>query len=229
VAINGQQFGPFAAASIQGIHASGNSGDDVIHINAGNVPATIDGGLGNDQLFGGGGNNRLLGGPGNDQLTGGAGPNILFGGLGNDDLRPGVSPSNDVYGGDPPNDPAGTDTVDYSQHTHGVVIRIDGLRDSGASGEHDLIDPTITYVYGSQGNDIIFGGNGELKEALYGLGGSDTIYAGNGGSALYGGDGNDFLYARNSIADYLDGGAGTDSGHIDTLLDKTVSVEVFLP
>jgi uncharacterized delta-60 repeat protein len=228
VVINGQHFGPFAAASIAGVHAFGNAGNDVIHVNAGNVPVIIDGGLGNDQLFGGGGANTLLGRSGNDMLTGGSGPNTLLGGAGNDDLRPGVSPSNDIYGGDTPNDPSGIDTVDYSQHTHGVVIHVDGQRDSGASGEHDLIDAAITNVFGSQGNDVIFGGNGELKEALYGLGGSDTIYAGNGSTALYGGDGNDVLYSRNSIADYLDGGPGTDSAHIDAL-DTTVNVDVFLP
>ncbi|HEX4793635.1 MAG TPA: hypothetical protein VH370_07590 [Humisphaera sp.] len=218
--IDGKNFGPFAASSIMRITALGLGGSDAITINAGAIPAL------------------LRGGAGNDFLGGGQGPNTLFGGVGDDVLRPGTGPSNDVYGGDTPgvfyagsND--GLDTVDYSQRTHGMEIHLDSLRDSGMSGEHDLIGDDVERVYGSQGNDIIFGNFTPLavqyrtKNALYGLGGNDSIYAGNGQDALYGGDGNDSLFSSNGVADYLDGGPGTDSAHIDTL-DTAVSIESFL-
>ena len=58
---------------------------------------------------------------------------------------------NDVFGD------AGNDSVDYAARTHGFEIHLDGNRDSGMSGEHDLISTDVENVYGSQGNDIIFG------------------------------------------------------------------------
>ncbi|HEX4793634.1 MAG TPA: hypothetical protein VH370_07585 [Humisphaera sp.] len=215
VNINGKSYGSFAVGSFPTktptIRVLGLAGNDTIAVHAGNIAAI------------------LYGGAGNDLLTGGEGPNTLFGGAGNDDLRPGTGPSNDIYGGDTTSSALdGLDLVDYSQRTHGMEIHLDGLRDSGMSGEHDLISPSIQRVYGSQGNDIIFGNPNGVKDALYGLGGNDVIYAGTAPNALYGGTGNDILFSRDNVADYLDGGPGIDSAHIDKL-DMTVSIEHFLP
>lgn len=73
----------------------GSAGDDVISANV----ASLQGGDGNDQLFGGGGANTLVGGggddvldgdAGNDTLQGGAGDDVLIGGSGNDTLTGGA-------------------------------------------------------------------------------------------------------------------------------------------
>jgi len=212
---------------------SGVAGNDTITLSGIASPlvqVTVSGGIGNDTINGTNSTAKLIlyGGANNDLLTGGLGPNTLFGGAGDDVLRPGAGPSNDIYGGDVANGVInGMDTVDYSQRTHAMEIHLDGLRDSGMSGEHDLISTNIQRVYGSQGNDTIFGNSSGLKNAIYGLGGNDMIFAGNGSDALYGGDGDDSLFSSNGIADYLDGGAGTDSAHIDKL-DTAVNVETFL-
>ncbi|MDB5331523.1 MAG: Alkaline phosphatase, partial [Phycisphaerales bacterium] len=147
------------------------------------------------------------------------------GGAGNDTLRPGFSASNWVEGD------GGTDIVDYSNRTKGVEVHLDGMLDSGYSGEHDRIGTDVEIVYGGSGNDIIFGNVGSpgAKNGLYGNGGNDTLIAGNGSDALFGGEGNDLLLARNGVGDYLDGGNGTDAVHIDMGLDKTINVETFLP
>jgi uncharacterized delta-60 repeat protein len=207
VRINSHTFPGFAESAVKRIVAEGLAGNDTITISAGNLPAV------------------QYGGPGNDVLTGGQGPNSLFGGAGDDDLRPGAGPSNDIYGGDTTSGALdGLDTVDYSERSHGMEIHLDGLRDSGMSGEHDLISPGIQRAYGSQGNDIIFANPNGVKDALYGLGGNDTLYAGSAPTALYGGNGNDLLNSRDNVPDYLDGGAGTDTAHAD-LIDQLLNVE----
>jgi choice-of-anchor C domain-containing protein len=68
----------------------------------------LNGGAGNDQLFGNGGDDTLNGGAGNDSLFGGSGNDTLRGGSGNDRLDGG----------------AGTDTVSYSDSSRGIVADI---------------------------------------------------------------------------------------------------------
>ena len=62
-------------------------------------------------------------------------------------------------------------------------------------------------IYGTEGDDVIYAGNG--GSLVFGLGGNDTIYGGNGKDCLVGGDGNDTIYGENG-PDYLFGGAGDD-------------------
>lgn len=50
------------------------------------LPATLDGGSGNDSLQAGGGESTLIGGLGNDRLEGGTGADLLLGGEGDDEL-----------------------------------------------------------------------------------------------------------------------------------------------
>jgi len=63
----------------------GGTGNDAIYGAGGADKLT--GGAGNDKLFGGGGNDALAGGKGNDRLTGGAGVNKYSGGGGNDSIN----------------------------------------------------------------------------------------------------------------------------------------------
>jgi VCBS repeat-containing protein len=86
------------------IKVSGESGDDVITIDA-SVDNTheLSGGDGQDILQGGSGITRLDGGAGNDELIGGTGSNTLIGGDGDDTLVDGGGTNKLV-------DPTGTDT-----------------------------------------------------------------------------------------------------------------------
>ena len=60
---------------------------------------------------------------------------------------------------------------------------------------------------------------------ICGLGGGDTITGGGGRDVLLGGTGNDVIHARDSQADRVDGGPGTDTAFIDRKLDRVVGVE----
>lgn len=72
-------------------------------------------------------------------------------------------------------------------------------------------------VYGTEGPDIIFAGNG--GQTVYGLGGDDLICGGNGKDTLYGGEGNDVLFGGNG-KDVLFGGPGADILHGDNGKDQ---------
>ncbi|MEK6259708.1 MAG: VCBS domain-containing protein [Planctomycetota bacterium] len=84
---NNYTFSLSAVTSIRIIGCGGN--DDLKINNQVTVSAFIDGGEGNDTVWGGGGNDILLGGGGNDALDGGDGRDILIGGLGADNLKGG--------------------------------------------------------------------------------------------------------------------------------------------
>jgi hypothetical protein len=80
-------FKEFNSASINKILAIVCDGDDHVQISGQiSLPATIDGGRGNDHLNGGGGNNILIGGDGDDMLIGGSARDIMIGGFGADRL-----------------------------------------------------------------------------------------------------------------------------------------------
>ena len=74
----------------------GGAGNDIIH-GSGSAKTwydktyaeVLDGGAGDDKIYGYGGRDRLIGGAGNDQLYGGAGSDWLDGGPGNDILHAG--------------------------------------------------------------------------------------------------------------------------------------------
>ncbi|WP_094854246.1 Ig-like domain-containing protein [Bordetella genomosp. 10] len=63
-------------------------------------------------------------------------------------------------------------------------------------------------IHGGAGDDIIYGGGG--NDDLYGDDGNDIIYATSGNNTLHGGAGNDTLYAGTG-ADTLIGGQGNDT------------------
>ncbi len=64
----------------------------------------IDGGEGNDTIFGNGGSDTLIGGTGNDTINAGSGHDIVYGGLDNDSID-GSAGNDTVYGG------TGDDTI----------------------------------------------------------------------------------------------------------------------
>ena len=80
----------FALDQIYQIQVSGAAGRDVIVASGIDLPVWIDGGKGDDLIWGGGGSDVLLGGDGNDILWGQGGRNLLIGGAGYDVLFGGL-------------------------------------------------------------------------------------------------------------------------------------------
>ena len=77
------------ASGVQKIVINGLGGNDELRLAVGpdhgvNVPATLNGGDGNDRLLGGNKNDVLNGGGGNDGLSGGPGADVFNGGAGID-------------------------------------------------------------------------------------------------------------------------------------------------
>jgi hypothetical protein len=161
---------------------NGGIGDDLVY--GGNGADTLLGDAGNDRIYGAQSNDALGGGTGSDQLYGGSGNDNIDGGAGNDVLLGGI-------GADRLNGGAGNDRIDGAQGTDNL---------SGGAGDDQL--------YGGSGSDNIDSGAG--NDALLGGIGADRLDGGAGNDTISGGDGNDALLLSSGV-DILDGGAGTDS------------------
>lgn len=158
---------------------------------------TIDGGPGNDTLWGdqcnenakrlvgaaaGDGNDKLIGNAGNDRLFGSGGRDKLRGNAGNDRLAGGSG--NDTLGGDD-----GKDTLDGGRGND----RVSGGRGNDKAG-------------GGDGNDTVSGGDGNDK--LTGGKGRDKLSGGKGRNSYSAGAGDDTVSAANEVRETVDCGAG---------------------
>ncbi|MDR0672316.1 MAG: putative Ig domain-containing protein, partial [Zoogloeaceae bacterium] len=141
-------------------HIEGGDGDDVLY---GDEANALPGGWeGNDTLIAGHGADRLFGGGGDDRLwamedDGEA--DVLHGGEGNDDLRGGT-------GGDKLYGEAGNDLL---------IAGMDGSELDGGEGADTL--------YASAGNDVLKGGEGD--DRFYGNRGADEYLGGAGADVFY--------------------------------------------
>ena len=183
----------------------------------------IDGGAGNDTLYGGpgGGDDEMSGGPGNDRLFGGQGDDTLVGGPGADRF----------YGGH------GQDLVSYTGSPEAVTVRLHTLAAAGGDAQGDTFEslmdvaytdadgvtqtdslPDVEHLTGSNHNDILAGDRrdndidgGAGNDTLYGGpgGGDDEMAGGLGNDRIFGGQGNDTLTGGPGD-DRLAGGAGAD-------------------
>ena len=206
--------------------------------------AVIIGGLGNDTIQGGPSNDTIFGdnkpvvilppisggvramvlpglrdleGGGNDVLDGGNGNDTMNGGSGDDTLLSGPAGN----GADRFSGGSGKDTLDFFARTSGVVIRLDGTSQSGATGEGDAVVGDFEVIFGTNHDDQIFGspraefidpmgGNNRVEAGA----GDDTIRCDNGGispgnDTVFGGDGNDAIIS-NGGTDVLHGDDGND-------------------
>lgn len=154
VAINRDPIRTFPSNQVQAIAIHGGKGNDEISCMGGlalrtdaldlervesavaavQVPVTIAGGSGDDEIFGGKGNDLLIGGDGNDDIRGYGGNDTILGGPGADLLGAGENSEN---GNDVIRGGAGNDSI------------------NGGAG-NDTVD-------GCDGNDLVFGGGGSDK------------------------------------------------------------------
>ena len=212
----------------------GGSGSDTLL--AGNRPAAVNGGGGNDVIS----VNltdalvSLTGGAGDDFVTlldgtGGAMDldATLNGGDGNDtldllQLDPPIGVPNDstlVIDGFEDvrfNDEQPGQLFDFSDSDVPVTVTGTGGRDTIIGSRFDDV------LVGGDGSDIIIGGGG--NDSIDGGTGNDTISGGDGDDTLVGGEGNDSIRGGRG-ADLLDGGTGNDrllpglsTGEGDTVL-----------
>ena len=185
----------------------------------------IDGGGGNDKLYGSNAANKIYGFDGADRLFGRNGNDTLSGGDGNDFLK-GDANNDKLYGGNG-NDrlylDAGTDLLnggtgaDYVYATGNVRTRIDlastQAQNTGYGNDRIM---NIENIFGGGSHDTFFGNSG--RNIIRGNNGNDTINGRNGNDLIFGGRNNDKLTGSNGNdtlkgdhgADRLFGGAGKD-------------------
>ncbi len=199
---HGRHEGRSGGLKVSGSVIDGGSGDDKIY-----------GGVYSDYLIGGADQDLLLGSVGNDVLLGGSGHDTLYGGEGDDQIAGGVhedrlygdSGSDSLYGGDgydTLNGGTGADSLWGGNH-HDIL--------NGGS-ESDTLDGGAgdDALYGDTGNDILWGGSeGGDRDSLWGGSGNDTLYGEGGDDYLYGGADQDVLWGGFG-ADVLDGQADND-------------------
>jgi len=164
----------------------GTSMDDTLSSGTG----VLDGGIGDDHIYGYGGADVLLGGAGDDQLFGGAGDDSLTGGTGNDTLDGG----------------AGIDTASYADATGAVQVYLKLDKSFGADGKDVLTG--IENLLGSGFSDRLIGDAGTNR--LTGGAGDDIIKTKGGDDIVFGGDGNDKIVG-DAGKENLNGGAGNDT------------------
>lgn len=150
----------------------------------------INGGDGNDFVFGGpgGGADTLFGGPGDDVVGGGGGVDILNGGEGND-------------------------TVTFEGIGALVTADIGQVAPSSSYATSDTNTvfealPGFENLEGAD-NDDLLSGNGDAN-VLTGNGGDDVLEGRGGGDTLRGGEGDDILRGGGAN-DIVDGGEGNDT------------------
>jgi serralysin len=188
-------------------HLDGGGGNDVIFGNKGND--TLLGGADDDQLFGQDGNDTLTGGLDDDELSGGASNDTLFGDQGFDHLDGG----------------AGTDTATYANSGAAVTVVLtpagDGIGLFGDAAGDMLV--SIENVTGSAFADSLFGSVG--ANTLSGGAGNDVLAGRAGADTLRGDSGFDTAsYAASGSAVVVDLAAGIAAGG-DAAGDTLISIE----
>lgn len=176
----------------------------------------IDGGAGDDVLFGVGNFDRIYGGTGDDLIVGGSdgaeihggdGNDIIYGGGGTiygedgDDVIYGGAESEYIRGGngnDLMDGGGGENTLDYGDKVAAISLALSGANDTHVK-VGGITEDTIrnfANVYGGSGNDVLIGD--DRSNLLFGMKGDDILRGGGGNDVLNGGDGG------NDWVDYAD-------------------------
>lgn len=184
-----------------------------------------------DQLFGGDGGDYVDGGAGNDTLDGGADGDSLNGGEGVDLMR-GGGDRDTFVGGPGADDMDGGDGFDivyyYDKPVVSLSISLDGnandgeVEADGRSKELDNVRPSVEDVFGGPGDDTITGS--DVANELDGSDGNDVISGGDGiddgTDRFQGGPGVDIIVSRDGNAERVE--CGDSAGHADTAKSDTV-------
>ena len=135
----------FDARIVDRIIIQGLQGDDVLR-NDTDIASQINGGSGNDHLFGGTADDKLIGGHGQDVLDGGTGNDYLLGGGGRDYL----------YGGSGNDRLEGGKGDDYLAGGDGADKLFGGEGNDGLNGGYQSGGP-FDATYGGEGDDRFYG------------------------------------------------------------------------
>ena len=202
----------------KGLVLNGGAGDDEIY--GSKYSDTIYGGIGNDYISGGKGNDKIYGGAGDDNITGGEGNDLLYGDAGDDRIFGDVG-NDTIYGG------AGKDTIgggDGDDYLDGGAD--DDIIDGGSGNDTIYGGAGKDTIGGEEGNDYLDGGadddyieGGAGNDTILGGAGNDTIRGGNGDDLIYGGAGNDEIYG-DAGDDTIYAGDGDDT--IYAFFDKNL-------
>ncbi|MDA9953560.1 hypothetical protein N9D61_04400 [Planktomarina sp.] len=135
------RLGTARIANIENINSG--AGDDIVDLTSPDYSLagqdiTVDGGSGNDTLWGSDANETLLGGDGNDELFGGAGTNVLTGGLGADEFQFTKTSTNDTVKDFSPSD---GDTLKFF-NTGGAQFDLGSVSLNSAGDELSISDGT---------------------------------------------------------------------------------------
>jgi Ca2+-binding RTX toxin-like protein len=167
----------------------------------------IDGGAGNDSLFGGGGGaaDTILGGAGNDVIDGGGGADSVFGGDGDDLIFAVLGTPEFIDGG------AGVDTLDTAAFAGNYVVNL-ATGATNFAGEQFL---NMENLISGAGNDVLTGS--AVANRILGGTGDDRIVGTAGNDSLIGGAGFDTAdYAGFGTAVTLRSGGVVAKGALGT-------------
>ncbi|MBP1920954.1 calcium-binding protein, partial [Youngiibacter multivorans] len=189
----------------------------------------INGGAGEDMIFGQDGNDNIDGDLDDDYIEGGSGTDTIYGGLGQDDIIGGSSNlfgfelaeersdgSDTIFGGEGTD--TGRNTVGYGKHANDADVI---LGDNG--NIYRLVGPDGYLKYGydtyveirrliprvAKLLDYTPGGPDYVSAASVDIGDADTIHGEAGDDTIYGMKGNDILYGEAGDDDII-GGWGHD-------------------
>lgn len=172
---------------------TGNSLANILYGTGGND--TVNGGLGNDLLFGGAAvtdpsdvADVLIGSSGNDTVYGNGGDDTIYGGNGSTDT---TDADDSIFGGN------GSDVI-YGNAGNDWIVGGGGTTDPGDTGDLIYGGRGSDLLSGNGGNDTIFGGgsindSNDTADTIYGGVGDDLIYANGGDDLIYGSPGNDTM------------------------------------
>ncbi|CAM5301030.1 Calx-beta domain-containing protein [Thauera mechernichensis] len=171
----------------------------------------LQGGFGDDTIYGLGGNDTIDGQAGNDWIHGGDGDDVIEGNFGNDSLYGG-------NGNDRLSDDQGSNLLDGGAGN-------DWLTSRSLSGQHTLLGGTGNDVLNATGQAVYLDG-GEQDDVLNVTGrleqGGSTSYVVGGSATLLGGAGTDRLNVSYYSNASLDGGEGNDNLRVEYTRSATL-------